>query len=511
MSTKRCSIWILGDQLLKSHPAIAAGETAYGRSGLKIVMIENAGRARRLPYHKKKIVLVFSAMRHYARWLEANGYAVDYLKVDSLLDGLHAHLESWQPERIYTMAASEYRGRRFQQNRLSEHAGIAVEVVPNTQFLVGRHDPYPEPEKGKRYVQEHFYRRMRRHFGLLIEPSNEPVGGAWNFDKENRKPLPEDAVPPPVPAFKPDAITREVMEAVEEWDGHPGSTDGFDLAVTHADARQAFDDFLLHRLPAFGPYEDAMSHKHPTLYHSVLSPYLNLGLLDPLDLAGAVEEAYEAGQAPINSAEGFIRQIVGWREYMYWQYWRTVPDLAGQNYWEATRPLPRMFWDGKTEMNCLRHTLEKVIETGYAHHIERLMLLSNFSLLAGLEPMAVNDWFLAHFIDAYEWVMLPNVLGMGLNADGGLTATKPYIASANYIHKMGDYCGDCSYAHTKRTGANACPFNSLYWNFLIDNEQTLRSNPRMGPNVLSLRHLDQEERRRVQSDAREFLASFDLD
>jgi deoxyribodipyrimidine photolyase-related protein len=258
-------------------------------------------------------------------------------------------------------------------------------------------------------------------------------------------------------------------------------------------------------LEKFGPYEDAMSSKFSFLYHSVLSPYLNIGLLDPLELARKAETAYANGKAPINSVEGFIRQIVGWREYIYWQYWRSMPDLAEVNFWKATRPIPKMYWDGETAMNCLRHVFQRAREIGYAHHIERLMLISNFSLLAGLDPLAINDWFLSYFIDAYEWVMLPNVLGMGLNADGGQIATKPYISSANYINRMSDYCDGCFFDRAQRTGPDACPFNTLYWNFLTKHEEILRSNPRMGRNVLGLRYLDEDERWEVQAQAALFL------
>jgi deoxyribodipyrimidine photolyase-related protein len=237
----------------------------------------------------------------------------------------------------------------------------------------------------------------------------------------------------------------------------------------------------------------------------VLSPYLNIGLLEPLQLARAAEQAYQDGRAPLNSVEGFVRQIIGWREYMAWQYWRLLDIWPESNAWEAHRPLPDFFWHGETEMACLRSAIQRSLETGYTHHIERLMVLSNFCLLAGVEPLEVNDWFLTCFVDGYEWVMPPNVLGMGLNADGGRTATKPYIASANYINKMSDYCAGCRYDRKARTGPDACPFNLLYWNFLLEHEQRLRANPRMGNAVLGLRYLDEEERERVQAQASAFL------
>jgi deoxyribodipyrimidine photolyase-related protein len=248
-----------------------------------------------------------------------------------------------------------------------------------------------------------------------------------------------------------------------------------------------------------------MSSQHTILFHSLLSPYLNLGLLRPLELIRGAEAAYEDEKAPINSVEGFIRQILGWREFMFWQYWRLMPELYENNFWNARRPLPSFFWDGQTDLNCLRQVLRRALDSGYNHHIERLMILANFSLLTGLDPIAVNEWFLSMYVDAYDWAMAPNVIGMGLHADGGLIASKPYIASANYINKMSNYCPSCAFDRNQRSGEKACPFNFLYWNFLIEKEEVLRANPRLGPNVLGLRHLDQAEREKVQKDARSFL------
>jgi deoxyribodipyrimidine photolyase-related protein len=501
----KVSIWVLGDQLHKNHPAIDAAEKAHGRDHIRIVMVESQRRARRLAYHRKKLVLVFSAMRHYARRLQMEGYIVDYQQTETFLEGLKAHVHAHRSSHIYTMAASTYGGRRFQEAKLANELGLTLTILPNTQFLAEQYNPYPNPIPGKRYVMEHFYRAMRRHFGILIDESGAPVGGQWNFDKLNRKRLPKGLMLPEIPSFPPDEITTEVMKEIEESGEGFGDLASFDLAVTHEQAHEAFEDFLTRRLTNFGPYEDAMSQDHTTLFHSVLSPYLNLGLLEPLTLAQAAEDCFRAKTSPINSVEGFMRQIIGWREFIYWQYWRSMPDILVVNFWGANRPLPDWFWDGKTEINCLRYVLSRVLEQGYAHHIERLMVLSNFCLLAGLDPIAINDWFTCVFIDAYEWAMVPNVLGMGLNADGGIVATKPYIASANYINRMSNYCQSCSYNRKERTGPKACPFNTLYWNFLIRNEEVLRTNPRLGRNVLGLRHLDGAERQAVIEQAEEFL------
>lgn len=509
MSDKRASVWILGDQLLAQHPALVAAEQVCSQENLRIVLIESTARSKRLPYQRKKLVLLFSAMRHYAAGLRQQGYAVEYLLAPTFLDGLEQHVATWRPDRLFVTEASEWQERTFQQTRLAASLGIAVTLLPNTQFLSGRFDPFPDAKADRRVVMEHFYRSMRRHFDILLAPGGEPVGGRWNYDDQNRKTLPRNAQPPVVPIFSPDAITQEVMAEVEAAGHGVGTASGFGLAVTRKQALAAFDDFVANRLACFGPYEDAMSSRHPTLYHSFLSPYLNIGLLEPLELIEAVQRAYHQGQAPIHSAEGFVRQVLGWREYIYWQYWRLMPGLMDANAWEAQRPLPHFFWHGETAMNCLSHAITQAINTGYNHHIERLMLLCNFCLLAGTRPAAVNDWFLSLYVDAYEWVMAPNVLGMGLNADGGVIATKPYIASAHYINRMSDYCRSCRYHHKQRTGEDACPFNFLYWNFLLEQEATLRANPRLGRNVLGLRFLDAEERSAVRRQAQAFLDKFE--
>jgi deoxyribodipyrimidine photolyase-related protein len=500
----RVSVWILGDQLVEHHPALAAAEAEAGRDGLRIVLVESRARSARLPYQRKKLVLLFSAMRHYAAELQRRGYEVDYVRAGDMLGGLREHRTAQRTERICCMAASEYRGRRFQA-RLPQMLDLPVVVLPNTQFLIGQYNPIPNPQPGKRYVMENFYRAMRRRFDLLMAPDGSPLSGQWNFDVQNRRPLPKGLQPPLRQRFEPDDITRQVMSEVAEITPAVGSVDGFDLAVTRHQARQALRDFLDHRLAEFGLYEDAMSGGSDALFHSVLSPYLNIGLLEPLPVALAAQERYMLGQAPLQSVEGFIRQVVGWREFIYWQYWRQMPELKSANFWDAHRSLPGFFWDAKTEMNCLRRVIHRALDNGYTHHIERLMVLSNFCLLAGISPQQVNDWFTTCYIDAYEWVMLPNVLGMGLYADGGVTATKPYIASANYIHKMSDYCAGCCYDPKQRLGPQACPFNTLYWNFLIQHEAVLRSNPRMGPNVLGLSRIGLEQREEIQAQAAKFL------
>ena len=504
MTRAHNSVWILGDQLLRSHPAVLAAEAVAGKDSLRIVLVESSASVGRLPYQRKKLVLMLSAMRHYAESMRAAGYAVDYIRACDFTHGLRGHVRKWKSSSLFTMAASSFQARRL-QSELSANLGVPVTVLPNTQFLVENFTPFPDPQPGKRYVMENFYRQMRRHFSVLLEANGDPSGGQWNFDAENRKPLPKDYKRPSPCFFPPDALTAEVMEEVEKAGHGVGTVQGFDLAVTHDQAEAALDDFIQNRLADFGPFEDAMSSRDGRLYHSLLSAYVNIGLLEPLQLVKAAEQAYREGKAPINSAEGFIRQVLGWREYIYWQYWRQMPDLRTANGWAAKRPMPAMFWNADTDMNCLHHVIRKVIDSGYSHHIERLMLICNFCLLAGINPAAVSDWFLTLYVDAYDWVVLPNVIGMGLNADGGQTATKPYIASANYINRMSDYCESCKYDPKLRTGPSACPFNYLYWNFLLKHEKKLRAQPRLGPAVLGLSRIPAPERRKIEQEAGRYL------
>ncbi|WP_165360561.1 cryptochrome/photolyase family protein [Candidatus Chloroploca sp. Khr17] len=495
------TVWILGDQLLDPHPALVAAASVAGTSSVHVVLLESTARLNQQPYQRKKLVLLLSAMRHYVAMLRAQGYAVEYLHAPDFLSGLREHCQRTQPGHLFTMAAAEYATRQFQQT-LADALGLPVTILPNAQFLVGQFDPFPDAPPTRTVMMATFYRAMRRHFAVLLEKDGAPIGQKWSFDAENRKPLPRALTPPEPLVHEPDALTQQVMEEVARRPGGIGDVTGFNLAVTHTEAAQLLATFLAERLADFGPYEDAMTMRSALLYHSGLSPYLNLGLLEPMHLIRAAEQAYHDGKAPLNSVEGFVRQVLGWREYMYWQYWRQMPALATKNAWNATRTLPAWFWTGATDLNCLHHAITRALQTGYTHHIERLMLLSNLCLLAGVQPHEVNTWFLAAYLDAYDWVMVPNVFGMGLNADGGGIATKPYIASANYINKMSDYCASCRYNAKQRTGPDACPFNLLYWNFLITHEEALRANPRLGPAVLGLNRLTAEERTVIQQEAR---------
>lgn len=498
----RESVLILGDQLLPQNPLLTTPTQRV------VVMLETRDWLAARRDHKYKTVLLISAMRHYAESLRAQGWTVDYRQSDSLIEGLRAHCAEYGCTKLWAMEAAEWDVRE-RQRELHQALQMEVSLQRNAHFLCEQFAPPEKP--GKKLILEHFYRAMRRHFGVLMTPNGDPVGGAWNFDHQNRKPYDGKVAPPSPLSFPPDQITQSAQQFVEQtYPEKIGSTTDFTLAVTRAEALQTLDDFIEHRLPHFGIYEDAMATQEPILFHSVLSPLMNIGLLEPLEIVRRAEAAYFAGTAPLNSVEGFVRQVIGWREYVYWRYHKMMPGFHERNHWQSERALPEFFWTANTEMNCLRQTIGRVLATGYSHHIERLMVLCNFALLAGIHPREVNDWFLECYVDAYDWVVTPNVIGMGLCADGGIVGTKPYIASAAYINKMSDYCGDCRFNHKARTGADACPYNYLYWNFLLRFEKQLRANPRMGPNVLGLKHLDAAERERVQAQANEFLQTLSL-
>lgn len=501
--------WVLNDQLLDptQNPSLLEAERfADGnRNNVRVVLVESLQHFKALPYHKKRLTLILSAGRHYAHELRSLGWQVDCISAETYYQGLIQHRQKHAWRRLVWMEAAERPTARLQKELHDYLDETSIDILPNSQFY-WPHTEFAKPTS-KKIVMENFYRTMRKKFNLLMNADMSPIGGQWNYDAENRKSLPKSIKPPIPHKFEPDAVTREVIRDVEtRFPDHIGSTANFDLPVDRAGTQAAFQDFLERRLSDFGAFEDAMSSRSGTLWHSVMSPLMNLGLIDALEMCKAAELHFKNGLAPLNSVEGFIRQIIGWREFMHWQYHRT-PDLRSQNGWDHDIPVPQFFWDGQTDLKCLHTTITRLIETGYNHHIERLMLLCNFAMLVGLQPEAVANWFLTMYVDSHDWVVLPNVIGMGLNADQGQIATKPYIASASYINKMSDHCSGCAFNPKLRTGPQACPFNKLYWNFLIKHEKALRSNPRMGPNVLGLKHLSNDERQIVRQEALEFIES----
>ncbi len=342
---------------------------------------------------------------------------------------------------------------------------------------------------------EYFYREMRRRHSVLLTPSGEPEGERWNYDRDNRAGWRGKVAVPERPALAPDSITREVLALVEEaFPDNPGDLASFNLAVTAAGANEQLVFFVEHCLDRFGEYQDALAEESPWLFHSLVSMYLNIGLLDPLDTCRRVEAAWRDGRCGLAAAEGFIRQVLGWREYVRGIYWLAMPDYAERNSLDARTPLPPWFWTADTDLRCLQQAIGQSLDLGYAHHIQRLMVIGNFALLAGLDVQEVCDWYLAVYVDAFEWVELPNTLGMALHADGGLMASKPYAASGKYIQRQGDHCAQCPYSPSRVTGEGACPYNALYWHFLDTHREALGGNPRMGLMLKNWEKRDGEER-----------------
>ena len=472
--TRPVTVWITGDQCSFNNSALCAAE----QNSTTVLMIESVQRAQKLKYHKKKLVLIYSVMRHFAEELRAAGWTVDYYREwPDFGAALDQHLNRFQPSVFFLMEQSEYNQAHALRTMLQ---GKDVRIFPHCNFVSSKTDfesLHRTPQS--RVTMENFYRSMRRKTGVLMD-GPDPVGGAWNLDKENRESPPKNWQTSPMLTFPPDQITREVIDMVEKhFSSHPGTTKNWIYAVTRKDALKATADFFDKRLSDFGKYQDAMIDGNPFLNHSILSPYINTCLLHPLELAKEAENRYLLKQAPLNSVEGFVRQLIGWREFVWRVYWRLMPEYKTRNTLNAAADLPEFFRTGNTKMRCLSDSLGAVIEHGYAHHIARLMLLGNFSLISGLDPLKTNDWFHEMFVDGYDWVMVPNVIGMSLHADGGYVGTKPYAASANYINKMSNYCKSCPYNPKTAVEDDSCPFNSLYWSFLIRHKEQFSRNQRM--------------------------------
>ncbi len=492
------TLWLLGNQLRHDAAPLAHEDS--------VLLIESHEFPERLPYHPFKLTLVFSAMRHFRDRLRDDGYDVTYVECESFGDGLEQYFDA-APDDDLVLQRPPAHGAGDRLRDLVESAGGSLTLVENDQFLTTRED-WDEwaDDDADSFRQEHWYRHVRRETGILMD-DGDPVGGDWNYDDSNQETPPDDWSPPSIPEFQPDEIVREVHEFVTERYDHLWGNedlDDFVWPVTREQALQALDQFVEVRLPAFGPYQDAMVGDEWALDHSLLSPAINLGLLTPEEVTERVESAYDErgvgpdadpeevaadGAIPLASVEGFIRQVIGWREFMRHVYRESMPELAESNQLDADRDLPELYYTGETEMECLSEAVGHVWERGYAHHIERLMLLSNFATTYGADPQELDEWFHFGFVDAYNWVTTPNVIGMGTFASDVLSS-KPYASSANYVNKMSDHCSSCKYAHTKTTGENACPFNSLYWDFLKENEETLRGTGRMG---LMYSHVDKKD------------------
>jgi len=472
-----------------------------------LIFMESGKKGREVPHHKKKAVYVLSSMRHFALECADKGYDVFYHSTPGHFDdGLKTILSMFDGQLTF-MTPSEWDTRERLRSVAKEFES-RVEEIPNGFFLVNADNWKEKIEPG--YRMEYFYREMRRNTGYLMN-GNEPEGGDWNYDDQNREKLPKNHPVPEIKRFEPDQVTSEVIEMVNDYFPDSfGHTDEFGYAVTREQAVELLDQFLKERLDEFGPYEDALKLGNPTLFHSQLSIYMNNGLLLPREVCEAALDRYHQGKARLNSVEGFIRQIIGWREFIRIYYEAMMPDVREANHFGFENKLPAMFWTGETKMKCMEQSLKPVIDEAYSHHIQRLMILSNFSNLVETDPRELERWFLTAYADAYEWVELPNVLGMSTFADGGVLASKPYVSSGNYINKMSDYCKHCEYSVTKKTGEKACPFNYLYWNFVDKQRETFNDSGRVNfmVNMFDNKKSDQEKREIRESTDR-FLTSLE--
>ena len=493
------TVWVFEDQL---NPKLTS--LVEAPKGSPVFMVESHTHQSAWPFHKVRLAFLMSAMRHFAKELEDAGRTVAYypLKSRGYRDSFSAlahHFKKRKNRELWITEPSEWHCRHWLETvperleREFETPGVTLKFFPNRMFLTDRQHFAKWLEGRKRVVMEHYYRQMRRDHDLLMDGDN-PAGGEWNFDRMNRKTPPKDHEFPEVSDSPPDEITKSVIKEIERRYGHhPGDLGDFAMAVTRKDAKKHFREFVKKRLPLFGDYEDAMVTGEKVLYHSMISPLINAGLLEPLEVCDQVEKAYEKGDIPINSAEGFVRQIIGWREFVYGIYGSFMPEYRSRNPRGDDRPLPEFFWTGDTDLNCLKQSLGQVVGDGFSHHIQRLMVICNFATLAGLEPQQVNDWFYAMYVDSHDWVVTPNVIGMAMNSDEGVIATKPYVSSANYIDKMSDYCGDCRYNPKDRTGEDACPFNFMYWAFNHDHREELSKNPRVKALLKNLNKFGKDE------------------
>ncbi|MEM6603556.1 MAG: cryptochrome/photolyase family protein [Pseudomonadota bacterium] len=493
---------VLGDQL---HEEISSLKDVDKENDI-IFMCEVHHEASYVKHHKKKLVFIFSAMRHFAQELKEKGYNVDYIRLNdpentgTFNSEIARVVKRHNVSKIIVTAPSEYRVlERFQS--LEEELGCPAEIREDNRFLCTIDDFKKWASGRKSLTMEYFYREMRKSYDILMQ-DGEPIGGKWNYDEENRKKPPKDIEIPPPYEVTQDSITKDVIDMVDEtFPDHFGDILPFHMAVTRKQALQVLEAFIHKRLNHFGDYQDAMIEGEPWMYHAHISFYINCGLLLPLECIKAAEKAYHLDHAPLNSVEGFIRQILGWREYVRGIYWLKMPDYAEENYLQAKRALPELYWGGDTKMNCLKQCVKETKENAYAHHIQRLMVLGNFALIAGLDPKDVNEWFLIVYADAYEWVELPNVSGMILFADGGVLGSKPYAAGGSYINKMSNYCKACSYKVTEKNGPKACPFNYLYWDFLSRHRDKFKGNRRMSMMYSTYDRMGSEKHNQIKSDA----------
>ncbi|MES2758489.1 MAG: cryptochrome/photolyase family protein [Pseudomonadota bacterium] len=501
---------ILGDQINLQHRWFGEIDDAT-----IYVLMEVRQETDYVRHHAQKILAIFAAMRDMARQLRELGHKVHYLPIDdpdnlqSMPANIDALITRFQAAAFEYQAPDEWRLDE-QLYRHGRRSPIAWLMVDSDHFYTTRHQAADIFAGRKQWLMEFFYRQMRAEHQVLMESAKEPAGGQWNYDHDNRKPWRGAPAEPQDRRTLHDhsRLWKAIVDAGVDSFGNPKETQ-FAWPLNREEALQQLDAFIESALPQFGDFQDAMSVRAWRLFHSLLSFALNVKMLNPREVVAKAEAAYRAGHAPLAAVEGFIRQILGWREYVRGVYWANMPAYADKNFFDHGRPLPRWFWDGKTGMNCLAHAITQSLEEAHAHHIQRLMVIGNFALLAGLDPAAVHRWYLGVYIDAFEWVELPNTLGMSQFADGGLLATKPYVSSAAYIDRMSDYCKGCRYDKKIRIGERACPFNALYWDFFHRNAATLARNPRIGMVYRQLEKMDQAAIAAFQAQAQTITANLD--
>ena len=494
-------ILILGDQLSLDIAALRCADITRDY----VVMAEVMAEGTSVPHHPQKIVLILTAMRKFAAQLRGQGWRVLYSALDdpdnsqSIGGELLRRAVETGAQSVLATQCGEWRLRA-----VLDDLPLPVAQLPDDRFICSEVEFAAWAEGRKQLRMEYFYRDMRRKTNLLMD-GDKPSGGQWNFDHDNRKPAKADLFRRQPLRFAPDDTTRKVMALVAARFTHFGTLDAFGWATDRAGAQAALTHFIAHALPTFGDEQDAMLRSDPILSHALISPYLNMGLLSPPEVCQAAQAAWAAGHVPINAAEGFIRQIIGWREYIRGIWALKGPAYITLNALDHHASLPPLYWGAPTKMACLSHAVAQTQDLAYAHHIQRLMVTGNFALLAGVEPAAVHEWYLSVYIDAYEWVEAPNTIGMSQFADGGVVGSKPYVSSGAYIDRMSDYCGDCAYSVKEKTGDNACPFNLLYWHFLIRHRDRFKSNPRMGQMYHTWDKMEAGHRENVLRGANRFL------
>lgn len=492
--------WIFGNQLSMALPVVKEASKEED----VFLFVEATSRSKWRAYHKQKLVLIFSAMRHFADALRDKGYTVDYREADSFQDAWDAHVKEFKSERVYLTETTDYPMKAVLKKWASGlDDSVEITYLSDTpMFLLGQDEAVELLSGDGPWKMDTFYRTLRKKFDVLMK-DGKPIGGKWSFDADNRKPAKSGMTFAKARTFRPDEVTKKAMQKVEdEFGDHPGSLESFEWPVTRKEALAALNQFVEERLETFGTYQDAMLTDNPFMSHSLLSSAINIGLLTPLEVIQRVEAALEEQDAPLNAVEGFIRQILGWREYMRAVYLKTMPEYKDSNVLKHTADLPSFFWDANTSLKCVEQSLRPVVDTGYGHHIQRLMVLGNFANLFGISPQQTSDWFNEMYIDAYDWVVLPNVLGMALYADGGLLSTKPYVSSGKYIHKMSDYCKSCPYNVQHQLEDDACPFNALYWDFIARHEERLGDNHRMSMMYRQWNKRGEEDKEAIRKKAR---------